>query len=59
MHVGNKISYCPELKMVENFQTGEQSLEDVFIGEHVMDESEKYNPCKNDLILSVCEDLRT
>ena len=47
MRVRNKRCYCPDLKvddwdvkMTENFQTGEKSPEDVYIGEHVMDESE-------------------
>ena len=47
MHVGANRSYCPELKvdkwevkLVENFQTSEKALEDEFVGEHVMEESE-------------------
>ena len=47
MHVGANRSYCPELKvdkwevkLVENFKTSEKALEDEFVGEHVMEESE-------------------
>ena len=47
MHVGAKTSYCPDLKVdnwevkvVDNFKTSEKAIEDEFVGEHVMEESE-------------------
>ena len=47
MHVGAKTSYCPDLKvdnwevkLVDNFKTSEQAFEDLFVGEHIMEESE-------------------
>ena len=47
MHIGAKRSYCPELKvdnwdvkLVDSIETGEKFIEDEFIGEYKMDESE-------------------